>query len=123
MIVVATDAALDARQLGRVARRALGGLAATGSDFAGGSGDYAIAFSTAPPGERARPDADLDPLFRATISSVEEAILNSLFMAQTTTGYRGHVRHAVPHDWVRRACAAASRAAARRPGPGRGPGA
>ena len=69
VIVVATDAPLDARQLGRVARRALAGLAGTGSDFAGGSGDYAIAFSTAPPGERVRPDADLDPLFRATITA------------------------------------------------------
>jgi D-aminopeptidase len=123
MIVVATDAALDARQLGRVARRALAGLAATGSDFAGGSGDYAIAFSTAAPGEGARPDADLDPVFRATASAVAEAILNSLFMARTTTGYRGHVRHAVPHDSVRRACAAARRAALSRPGPGRGPAA
>ena len=107
VIVVATDAPLDARQLSRVARRALAGLARTGSDFAGGSGDYAIAFSTAPPGGRVRPDADLDPVFRATISAVEEAILNSLFMARTTTGYRGHVRYAVPHDRVRRACATA----------------
>jgi D-aminopeptidase len=107
VIVVATDAPLDARQLGRVARRALAGLARTGSDFAGGSGDYAIAFSTAPPGERVRPDADLDPVFRATISAVEEAILNSLFMARTTAGFHGHVRYAVPHARVRRACAAA----------------
>ncbi|MGH3169636.1 MAG: P1 family peptidase [Trebonia sp.] len=51
VIVVATDAAVDARQLARIARRALAGLAPTGSDFAGGSGDYALAFSTvAPPG-------------------------------------------------------------------------
>ena len=107
VIVVGTDAPLDARQLSRVARRALAGLARTGSDFAGGSGDYAIAFSTAPPGERVQPDADLDPVFRATISAVEEAILNSLFMARTTTGYRGHTRYAVPHARVRRACAAA----------------
>jgi D-aminopeptidase len=127
VIVVATDAPLDARQLSRVARRALAGLARTGSDFAGGSGDYAIAFSTASPGQRAIPDADLDPVFRATIDSVEEAILNSLFMARTTAGYRGHVKYAVPHEWVRRACAtAASRSAApvSRNGPGGGgPGA
>jgi D-aminopeptidase len=105
VIVVATDAPLDARQLNRVARRSLVGLARTGSDFAGGSGDYAIAFSTARPGEPVRPDADLDPIFRATIDSAAEAILNSLFMARTTTGYQGHVRYAVPHAWVRRACA------------------
>jgi D-aminopeptidase len=110
VIVVATDAPLDARQLSRVARRALAGLARTGSDFAGGSGDYAIAFSTAPPGEHVRPDADLDPVFRATISAVAEAILNSLFMAETTAGFQGHIRYAVPHGSVRRACAEASRA-------------
>jgi D-aminopeptidase len=114
VIVVALDAPLDARQLGRVARRALAGLATTGSDLAGGSGDYAIAFSTAPPGERVRPDADLSPVFRATVSAVEEAILNSLFMARTTTGFRGNVRHAVPHDRVRQACAAARQAAVSR---------
>jgi D-aminopeptidase len=108
VIVVATDAPLDARQLSRVARRALVGLARTGSDFAGGSGDYAIAFSTARPGEGAWPDADLDPVFRATIDATEEAILNSLCTAQTTTGYQGHVKYAVPHGWVRRACATAT---------------
>jgi D-aminopeptidase len=107
VIVVATDAPLDARQLGRVGRRALTGLARTGSDLAGGSGDYAIAFSTARPGGPVTPDADLDPVFRATIDAVEEAILNSLFMAETTAGFRGHVRHAVPHAWVRRARATA----------------
>jgi D-aminopeptidase len=107
VIVVATDAPLDARQLGRIARRALTGLARTGSDFSGGSGDYVIAFSTARPGGAVIPDADLDLIFRATIDAVEEAILNSLFMAETTTGFRGHVRYAVPHAWVRRARAAA----------------
>jgi D-aminopeptidase len=106
VIVVATDAPLDARQLGRVARRALAGLARTGSDFAGGSGDYALAFSTAPPAQPVLPDLDLDPVFRAAIDGAEEAILNSLFMARTTTGYQGHTRYAVPHDRVREACAA-----------------
>jgi D-aminopeptidase len=52
-------------------------------------------------------DADLDPVFRATADCVEEAILNSLCMAQTTTGCQGHILHAVPHEHVRRACAAA----------------
>jgi D-aminopeptidase len=109
VIVVATDAPLDARQLNRVARRALVGLARVGSDFANGSGDYALAFSTASPGELASPDVDIDLIFRATIDSTEEAILNSLFMARTTTGFRGHTKYAVPHALVRRACATALR--------------
>jgi D-aminopeptidase len=62
---------LDSRQLKRVARRSLAGLARTGSDFAGGSGDYALAFSVA--GGPAISDADLDPVFRATIDCTEEA--------------------------------------------------
>lgn len=103
VIVIATDAALDSRQLQRVARRALAGLARTGSDFAGGSGDYALAFSTAPAGAPAIPDAGIDPVFRAAIDCTEEAILNSLTMARTTTGYRGHTKDAVPHEWIRRA--------------------
>jgi D-aminopeptidase len=107
VIVVATDAPLDARQLQRVARRALVGLARVGSDFAGGSGDYALAISTARPGELTISEADIESIFRATIDSVEEAILNSLFMARTTTGYQGHTKYAVPHSWVRRACAVA----------------
>jgi D-aminopeptidase len=100
VIVVATDAAADARQLARIARRALVGMARTGSDFTGGSGDYALAFSTAPPAGPTIPEAALDPLFAATIDSVQEAILNSLFMARTTTGRQGHTLHAVPHAAV-----------------------
>ncbi len=46
-------------------------------------------------------DADLDPLFLAVQETVEEALLNSLFMAETTAGYRGRVRHAVPHAFVK----------------------
>jgi D-aminopeptidase len=122
VIVLATDAALDARQLERVASRAFAGMARTGSDFSGRSGDYALAFSTAAVGGgvgrgagdsqaaaagRATggagylvPEKDLDLLFRAAIDATEEAILNSLFMAVTTRGFRGHVRHAVPLDYV-----------------------
>jgi D-aminopeptidase len=100
VIVVATDAAVDARQLARIARRALVGLARAGSDFTGGSGDYALAFSTTPPGGATIPEAALDPLFAATIDSVHEAILNSLFMARTMTGRRGHTLAAVPHAAV-----------------------
>ncbi len=127
VIVLATDAALDSRQLERVARRAFAGMARTGSDFSGRSGDYAMAFSTAglaggsrtgtgsrtedsqaPPAWRATgrpddpvPEKDLDVLFKAAIEATEEAILNSLFMAVTTGGFGGHVRHAVPLDYVR----------------------
>lgn len=103
VIVVATDAAVDARQLARVARRALAALARSGSDFAGGSGDYALAFSTVPPGAATLPDAVLNPLFAATVDCAEEAILNSVFMARTTTGLAGHTRYAVPHARVREA--------------------
>jgi len=94
MIVVATDAALDARQLGRLSRRAIFGMGRVGAHFSHGSGDYALAFSTS--WGPAVPERSLDPLFIAVGEAVEEAILNSLFMAGTTMGYRGRVRHAVP---------------------------
>jgi len=94
MIVVATDAALDARQLGRVARRALFGMGRIGAHFTHGSGDYALAFSTSL--QQVVLERSLDPLFIAVQEAVEEAILNSLFMAETTRGYRGRMRHAVP---------------------------
>ena len=81
-------------------------MARTGSDFSGRSGDYALAFSTAPPGAEPLPDSGLDPLFVAAIDVAEEAILNSLFMADTVTGFRGHVRRAVPLDRVRQLCLA-----------------
>jgi len=102
MIIVAADAALDARQLTRLARRAVFALGRVGSDFSHGSGDYAIAFATGR--GPALPDAQLNPVFTAVLESVEEAVLNSLLMASTTAGYLGHVRHAVPHDFVLRAC-------------------
>jgi D-aminopeptidase len=104
--VLATDAALDSRQLERVAWRAFAGMARTGSDFSGRSGDYALALSTAAGRGAAGvgepvPLKDLDLLFQAAIEATEEAILNSLFMAVTTRGFRGHVRHAVPLGYVR----------------------
>jgi D-aminopeptidase len=105
VIVLATDAPLDSRRLGRVAWRSFVGMARTGSDFSGHSGDYALAFSTAPPAELL-PDSALDPLFVAAIEVTEEAILNSLLAADTVTGFRGHVRHAVPLDRVRELCRA-----------------
>jgi len=96
MIVLATDAALDARQLGRLARRGVVALARVGSDYSHGSGDYAIAFSTAAElGPVA--DADLSPMFSAALECVEEAMLNSLLMATTTVGFRGRRAEALPH--------------------------
>ena len=99
MIVVATDAPLDPAQLQRLARRALVGLARTGSVMSNGSGDYVIAFSTAPdnrrdPGVAVQPARSLageatTPLFQAVAEATEEAIVNSLFRAQTVHGHRG----------------------------------
>nr|AOH37373.1 aminopeptidase [Luteimonas sp. JM171] len=101
MIVVATDAPLDARQLGRLASRAITGLARTGASMSNGSGDYVIAFSTAPeawrtPGEAVLAPATLandamTPLFVAVAEATEEAILNSMFRAKTVRGHRGTV--------------------------------
>ncbi|HEY1616873.1 MAG TPA: P1 family peptidase [Streptosporangiaceae bacterium] len=102
VIVVAVDQPLDARQLTRVARRAVFGMGAAGADYAGGSGDYALAFATRAGVPVA--EAALEPVFAAVREAVEEAVLNSVFMAVTTTGYQGHVRHACPHEFVVRAC-------------------
>ncbi len=100
MVVLATDAPLDARQLKRLARRALLGIGAMGSTISHGSGDYVIAFSTAesvrvtsetPLTERTLlEDAHLTPLFQAARETTEEAILNSLLKATTTSGRDGH---------------------------------
>ncbi|MET8909050.1 P1 family peptidase [Micromonospora sp. NPDC004551] len=109
MILVATDAPLDARQLGRLARRAVFAMGRVGAAYAHGSGDYAIAFSTAEPGRPAVPDAELDPIFAAVLDSVEEALLNSLFAATTTRGVGGRTSHAVPHEAAVRRLAAAGR--------------
>jgi D-aminopeptidase len=73
-------------------------MARVGSDYAPGSGDYAIAFST-----NRRPafqDRDLRQPFQAVTESVEEALLNSLTMARTTTGFQGRTAHAVSHDLI-----------------------
>ncbi len=114
MIVVATDAPLGDRNLERLAARAIMGLARTGSSASNGSGDYAIAFSTAEKvrrravqGERPalRAASELDnedasALFQAAVEATEEAIYNSLFMATTTTG-SGRTVEAIPLDRVR----------------------
>jgi D-aminopeptidase len=92
MIVVATDAPLEHRNLERLARRALAGLARTGSSMSNGSGDYVIAFSTVPVSRlAAAPPLGNDavsPLFQAVIEATEEAIYNSLFFATTVRGLR-----------------------------------
>jgi len=103
MIVVATDAPLDHRNLRRLARRSLYGMARTGGYGSNGSGDYAIAFSNHP-GSRIRRAADkpvvtrplldnsaMSGLFLAATEATEEAILDSLFTATTTEGFRGTV--------------------------------
>jgi D-aminopeptidase len=111
MIVVGTDAPLSDRNLERLATRALAGMARTGAALSNGSGDYAIAFSTAaavrrhhgrsPAGPEWAND-QLSPLFAAAIEATEEAILNSLCMATTVVGYRGFVGEALPLAAVRR---------------------
>jgi D-aminopeptidase len=109
MMVVATDAPLDARNLKRLAARALAGLARTGSSFSNGSGDYVIAFSTA---EQVRIHSQdkaptqhielltndaISPLFEAVIEATEEAAYNSMFKA-TATSSNGHTAEALPID-------------------------
>lgn len=108
MIVVATDAPLSYRNLTRLARRSFAGLARTGSSFVNCSGDYAIAFSTADAvrrTQRRRRDVvavrelaneSVSPLFHAVIEATEEAIYNSLFMAETMTGRGGTTIEALP---------------------------
>ncbi|MET7573293.1 P1 family peptidase [Streptomyces sp. NPDC005492] len=100
MIVTATDAPLDSRQLTRLARRSVYALARVGADYGHGSGDYGLALGTRPLGTHAGPavvpDARLDPLFRAVLDAVEEAVLNSLLTATRVTGPQGHTRYPLP---------------------------
>ncbi len=100
IVIIATDAPLDSRQLGRLAKRAALGLARTGSTARHGSGDFMLAFSTGNtvphyPKERTftmthLSDAHINPLFNATVEATEEAILNALTMARTTVGRDNH---------------------------------
>ena len=83
MIIIATDAPVDARNLERMGARAMMGLARTGSSGSNGSGDYAIAFSTARNPAKLVPNDAVSPLFLAVIEATEEAIYNSLFKATT----------------------------------------
>jgi D-aminopeptidase len=113
IMLIATDAPLDARQLRRIAVRAGAGLARTGSDFGHGSGDIALAFSTAytvPQNGSGRlqslallHESLLDPLFEATAQATEQAIVHALFAAVGVTGRDGHHRSALTEiapDWA-----------------------
>ena len=111
MLVVATDAPLDGRDLRRVAARAIFGLARTGSSYSNGSGDFAIAFSTSPEMRSrfnetaARPRAILppdatSPLFEAALEATEEAVYNALFQATTVRSAIG-AAEAIPIERVR----------------------
>lgn len=97
MIIIATDAPVDARNLRRMGARAMMGLARTGAAGTNGSGDYAIAFSTARNATSLVPNDSMSPLFLATIEATEEAIDNSLFMATPVKSAIGSV-DALPID-------------------------
>ncbi len=116
MMIVATDAPLDARNLRRLAARALGGMARSGASMSNGSGDYVIAFSTAESvrvhsrrGDDVREglrlgNDSMSGLFVAVMEATEEAILNSLLKATTVTGVRGNTSRAIPIDLFVEVC-------------------
>ncbi|WP_321474545.1 P1 family peptidase [uncultured Paludibaculum sp.] len=99
MVVIATDAPVDARNLKRMAARAMLGLGRTGSSGSNGSGDYAIAFSTHRGGGPLVANDNMTPLFEGVIEATEEAVNNSLFRAETTTS-NGHTVEALPLERV-----------------------
>jgi len=113
MIVVATDVPLSDRNLKRLAKRGLAGLARTGASMGDGSGDYVFAFSTAEDVRRTAerrsqvwaypevPNELISPLFQAVIEATEEAIYNSLCMAETMTGYGNRTIAALPLDTLK----------------------
>ncbi len=112
MIVIATDAPLDSRNLERLAKRAFLGLGKTGGIASNGSGDYMIAFSTAKdiriPHNTKQTilnhglllNDETSPIFMAAIEATEEAIINSLFAAKTMSGYKGNKVNALPVEKV-----------------------
>lgn len=111
MMVVATDAPLDSRNLERLAKRAFMGMAKTGGIASNGSGDYVIAFSTAYTVPFKADSSVLNipllqndftsPLFMASIEATEEAIINSLLYATDVTGFKNHTIKALPNDKLR----------------------
>jgi D-aminopeptidase len=112
IVILATDAPLDHRQLRRVATRVAAGIGRTGSYYGHGSGDIALAFSTAatiphdaPPirDVRVLAEIELDPLFEAAAEATEQAIVDALFAAETVTGFASHTRYAltdIAPDWA-----------------------
>jgi len=117
MIIVATDAPLDARQLRRLAARTFLGMARTGSTGGNGSGDFAIAFSTTNriafgaarnPAISLLGEDALSPLFEAVVDATEEAIDNALLKAQTVHGRDGHFAEGIPIDRLRAILGAAA---------------
>ena len=109
MIVVATDAPVDARDLRRIAARAVFGLARTGSSYGNGSGDFAIAFSTAnrvkfgelaPQNRTVLPTDAVSPLFEATLEATEEAVYNSLLQATDVHSSKANIQP-LPLDRIR----------------------
>jgi len=113
MVVVATDAPLDSRNLKRLAKRALLGIVRTGGFYSNGSGDYAIAFTTAeglriPRSSRSPTlsievlrNSQMSPLFLAAAEACEEAILNSMFRSEAMEGRDGHKAEALPLDKIK----------------------
>ena len=109
MIVLATDAPVGPRNLERMAKRAMLGLARTGSYSSNGSGDFVVAFSTrnrrtgeqVPRPDSLLPNNRMSPLFLATVEAVEEAVYNALTAATTVTGRDGHTQKALPLDRLR----------------------
>jgi D-aminopeptidase len=113
IVILATDAPLDHRQLRRVATRAAAGIGRTGSYYGHGSGDIALAFSTGAtiPNDVPEPvrdvrvlaEIELDPLFEAAAEATEQAIVDALFAAETVTGFASHTRYAltdIAPDWA-----------------------
>ena len=108
MIIVATDAPMTSRNLGRLAKRAILGISQTGSFISNGSGDFVVAFSVhktmrilhsgAPRlvGAPELSNDSLSPLFQATKEATEEAVYNALLQAVSMEGYRGHKAEALP---------------------------
>lgn len=109
MIILATNAPVSPRNLERMAKRAMLGLARTGSYSSNGSGDFVIAFSTqnrragdqAPRPDSLLPNSRMSPLFLGSVEAVEEAVYNALTAATTVEGRDGHTQEALPLDRLR----------------------
>ena len=114
IVIVATDAPLLPHQLDRIARRVTMGIARSGAVAGNGSGDIFLAFSTANheasaatglPALQMLPNVRITPIFTATVQAVDEAVMNALVAARTTTGFEGNTAIALPHAKLRAALA------------------